>query len=229
MKTLKPILAVAISLLMIAACSKTNNSDTQTPTQEVDMHNAQTSIDWEGTYFGVLPCGSCPGINTVITLDDDKTYEKTIEYLESNDIPETTKGRFEWVDKSIIKIEENTYLVGENKLFQLDINNKVIEGELAEDYTLNKIILENEPEVNNGYTLNEFLGSDNKEYDVIFNTNTKTPTAIIEIDDAKRILTQTQAWAKGAEYENGKVKLIVKGDKATLILDKKTIQLKFEK
>lgn len=135
MKTLKVILAVTISVFMIAACSKNNNSDTQTPTQEV----AQSTTNWEGTYSGVLPCASCPGINTSIKLNKDNTYEKTEEYLESKNTPETTKGNFEWIDQTTIKIEETSYLVKENQLLQLDLNNKVIEGELADKYILNKV------------------------------------------------------------------------------------------
>ena len=65
------------------------------------------------------------------TLNNDNTYEKTVAYLESKDKPETTKGTFTWhKDGKIITIEENTYLVGENQLFALDADNKVIEGDL---------------------------------------------------------------------------------------------------
>lgn len=79
--------------------------------------NVQNTADWVGTYFGMLPCGSCPGINTVITLNEDETFEKTTEYLESKDIPETIKGKLQWSkDKSIITIGENTYLVGKKTI-----------------------------------------------------------------------------------------------------------------
>lgn len=190
-------------------------------------HNSQNSIDWEGTYFGTLPCASCPGINTLITLNADGTYEKTVEYLESNDTPETTKGKFSWVKTSqIITIEENTYLVEENKLFSLDANHEKIEGELAESYILTKTELEPALDSNEGFTLQMFTGSDNKNYNIIFNTNPKIPTALVETDGFKETLSQTESWAKGAEYTKNNAKLTIQENKATLIIEGRKIELK---
>ncbi|MFU8831928.1 MAG: copper resistance protein NlpE N-terminal domain-containing protein, partial [Wenzhouxiangella sp.] len=33
--------------------------------------SSRLSLDWVGTYSGVVPCASCPGIETSITLNDD--------------------------------------------------------------------------------------------------------------------------------------------------------------
>jgi hypothetical protein len=35
---------------------------------------SRTSLDWPGTYTGVLPCADCEGIETTITLSVDLTY-----------------------------------------------------------------------------------------------------------------------------------------------------------
>lgn len=191
-----------------------------------DAHTAQNSIDWEGTYFGTLPCASCPGINTLITLNNDNTYEKTVEYLESDDTPETTKGTFTWdKDGKIITIGENTYLVGENQLFALDADNKVIEGDLAKDYILTKTELQPSLDVNEGFTLQQFKGSDNKEYNIVFNTNPKVPTALVETGNFKKLLPQTETWAKGALYADKNIKLTVQGSEATLEVDNAKIKL----
>ncbi len=222
------VFVLAALMIAFAACKNNKSSQNET-TSAPDMHTSQTSVDWEGTYFGVLPCASCPGINTLITLDDDGTFEKTVEYLDSDDTPETTKGKFEWKDGSIIIIGESAYLVGENQLFALDADNKVIEGELAANYILEKVDLEPEPDANNGYTLKEYVGSDSKEYDVVFNTNPEKPVAMIEYDDSKVVLTQTEAWAKGAVYSNKNTKLTAQDDKATLELNGKKIELKEKK
>ncbi len=227
MKTRKIILVLAALLIVVAACKK-RIAKTQTAftTNTVDEHNAKNAIDWPGTYFGVMACGSGRGINTLISLNEDGTYEKTTDYLESKDKPETTKGKFTWSkDKSIITIGGNSYLIGENQLFQLDADNKVITGELAENYILNKTELETEPDMNDGYTLQQYIGDDKKEYNIIFNTNPKVPTVLIQSGDLEKKLAQTQSWAKGAEYKGNEAKLTIQGDNATLILNDKKIVL----
>lgn len=230
MKTKKNfLLIIAVLLCIVVGCQnnkKSQGKETRASSETTDMHSSQNSIDWEGTYFGVLPCASCPGINTLITLNADLTYEKTVEYLESDDLPETTKGRFTW-DKAgqIITIGENAYLVEENQLSSLDNNNKKIEGELAENYTLTKTVLEPPLDANEGYTLQIFTGSDDKSYNIIFDTNPKIPTALVETDGFKTMLSQTEAWAQGVEYSGSNTKLTVQGDKVILIIKDQKIEL----
>ena len=43
--------------------------------------NSQNSLDWEGTYRGILPCADCEGIETKITLSANGTYEYKASYL----------------------------------------------------------------------------------------------------------------------------------------------------
>lgn len=113
-----------------------NNSDTP---EVVDGHNSQNSVDWAGTYSGTLPCASCPGINTHITLNADGTFEKSEEYLEEKDGVFDTKGTFEWsADGSSVTLDEQVYRVGENELIMLDADGNVVEGDLAENYILKK-------------------------------------------------------------------------------------------
>ncbi len=224
------VFALAASVLSFTACKNNQSSQTektdQTSVTAPDMHTAQTSLDWDGTYFGVLPCASCPGINTLISLDDDGTFEKTVEYLDTDDTPETTSGKIEWKDGSIITIGESAYLVDENQLFALDANNKVIEGDLAAHYVLAKLDFDSEPQEKEGYYSMEYVDKDKNEYDVVFTTKPETPVAIVELDnDVKMALTQTEVWAKGAVYANKKAKLTAQGDKATLEMDGKKIEL----
>lgn len=231
MKTTKIYISLIIIVMTVAACNnnkKTNDSETSAneTLETSDTHTAKNSIDWKGTYFGTLPCASCPGINTLITLNNDNTYEKTVEYLESDDTPETIKGTFTWdKDGKIITIGENTYLVGENQLFALSADNKVIDGDLAKNYILKKTELEPSLDANEGYTLQQFKGSDNKEYNIIFNTNPKIPTVLVETDNFKKLLQQTEVWAKGAVYADKNIKLTVNGSEATLEIDNTKIKL----
>lgn len=230
MKISKNIRLILVSLLFTVWGCK--NNTTTSKAEDKKVHQSETdqkknaTTDWEGTYFGVLPCASCPGINTLITLHPDGTYEKTVEYLESGDTPKTSKGDFSWDKADRISIEENSYLIENNQLFYLDSTHKKYEGELANFYVFSKTELQPSLDTNEGYTLQQYIGSDKKKYTIVFNTNPKVPTALVETEGYRKILSQTQAWSKGAEYAGSNTKLIAKGDKAVLIIDGHRIELK---
>lgn len=227
MKTSRILIIVLSSLLTLYGCksrSGDRSGKTNSKPETIDMHSSRTSVDWAGTYLGKLPCASCPGIYTIIRLNEDETYEKTVEYLESDDVPETTTGKFQWDESgSNITIGENVYKVGENQLFVLDSENKIVAGNLAEYYILKKIMLP--PFENDDYTQQVFAGNDNKEYKIIFNTNPKIPQAYVESGGMKKLLEQTESHATGAEYAGNKIKLTVQGETGTLMVDGKEIEL----
>jgi uncharacterized lipoprotein NlpE involved in copper resistance len=108
--------------------------------------NSQTSLDWAGTYFNTLPCASCEGIETWVTLKQDGTFELKTNYLGLNDAREEIfTGNFSW-DKSggSIQLEgliggaPGKYKVGENQIWHLDQDGNQIEGALADRYILKK-------------------------------------------------------------------------------------------
>ncbi|SHJ77173.1 NlpE N-terminal domain-containing protein [Tangfeifania diversioriginum] len=109
-----------------------------------DMHTSQIAIDYHGTYKGVVPCADCEGMETVITLKENEEYEIAVKYLGKSDAVYKESGNFSWGDDGrIITLEglENRasqYQVGENKLFQLDLEGNRITGDLAENYILEK-------------------------------------------------------------------------------------------
>lgn len=220
MKTSGYITILITSLLIVIGCRIDKGSPV------IDTHDSLGVVDWQGTYFGVMPCASCPGINTLLTLNSDGTYEKTIEYIESNDMPITTKGTFERDDsREVLILGDSSYKVGENQLTLLDQNLKKIEGELSENYILIKTELEPPLDSNEGYTLESFKGSDDKDYNLVFNTNPTIPTVLITCEGFQKMLSQTQAWAKGAEYAGSNTRLIVKGDKGILTIKGRKIEL----
>ncbi|MEK8180809.1 copper resistance protein NlpE [Flavobacterium buctense] len=109
------------------------------------VDNSNTSLDWNGVYKGVTPCADCEGIETEITLNKNLTYKKTTKYLGKKDTQiNTVEGKFVWNSDGInitllgIKEAPSQYLVGENKLFQLDRSGKRITGNLASTYILIK-------------------------------------------------------------------------------------------
>lgn len=142
MGNLKAVIVVAISASTIISCnSKVNKINTGFE----DHHTAQNSLDWNGTYSGVLPCADCEGIETELTLNPDNTYKLTTSYLGKQDSgTNTLKGKFEWNGNFVnllgIKKGERpiTYKVEENRIRQMDMQGKEIKGSLAQNYILTK-------------------------------------------------------------------------------------------
>ena len=84
---MKKLLFWHVPAFFLAACgnsAKTNNkySTDSTATGVVDIHNAETSLDYEGTYKGVLPAADCPGIETTLILNPDKTFTLHSVYID---------------------------------------------------------------------------------------------------------------------------------------------------
>lgn len=108
-------------------------------------HNAQNSLDYYGTYEGVLPCADCEGIKVVVTLLKDQTFTQYYKYITNRFPNETTeKGVFKWnKDGNVLILEGSSfskqYFVGENVLITLDNEGKKIEGPLADHYVLHKL------------------------------------------------------------------------------------------
>lgn len=108
--------------------------------------NSQTSVDWPGTYFGVIPCKSCEGIELWVTLIADGTFEMKTNYLGLNDAREEIfTGNLSWdASGSIVSFQglignyPGKFKVGENQIWYLDPNGEMMKGELADRYILKK-------------------------------------------------------------------------------------------
>lgn len=110
-------------------------------------HNSQNALDWSGLYTGTLACADCPGVQTMLFLDDQNMqYTLTRFYEDRSNHPEIEKGSFEW-DSSGAHIrllgaakKEGAYAwkVMEGKLMQLDREEKAINTQIQEAYTLKK-------------------------------------------------------------------------------------------
>jgi len=110
-------------------------------------HNSQNSLDWAGTYTGVIPCADCEGISVSLTLHPDETYLLSYSYLgKGNSFPIMISGKFSWNEAgSTIFLNDAKgfppyYIVGENRLIQLDMEGNPITGALADKYVLEKNI-----------------------------------------------------------------------------------------
>lgn len=138
---------VFIAILLatcFAACNGAQNAVQQDEAQQA-LHvgdNSQTSVDWAGVYQGVLPCADCPGISTVVYLNEDGTYNLQTQYLERSDSVHHESGTFEWNQAggkiTLLASGNRRFLVGENQIIHLDMEGNRIEGDLAPHYVLKK-------------------------------------------------------------------------------------------
>jgi heat shock protein HslJ len=135
--------------LIGSSCSVFRKSSNQDPKSEqiTPIHNSRNSLDWGGTYRGIVPCADCPGIKTEIILYEDLSYSLSRQYIDKSDSVFTEKGNFNWNDAGS-QITLNTpggepggksFFVGENTLFMLDASGDRVEGLLADKYKLTKI------------------------------------------------------------------------------------------
>ncbi|MDQ8934663.1 copper resistance protein NlpE [Acinetobacter rudis] len=134
----------AATVETVASQAHDVNATSETPATSPVEGNAQLSLDWNGNYKGVLPCASCEGIETKLTLNNDKTYELSETYLGKGDgKPQVTKGKFSFNkagDTVVLDAaaDKRQYFVGENHIVALDQEGKKITGALAKNYELQK-------------------------------------------------------------------------------------------
>ncbi len=151
------ILGTAAIVLMVSCTQKDKNPEInpktdpmaiQTPTDTVSVdtlktsHNSENSLDWYGTYEAVVPCADCPGIKTVLTLNKDRTFTISEEYLERK-TKSDDKGTFEWdAAGRVVTLKGKTasykYKVGENNVTQLDMSGQPIDGPNKKLYVFTK-------------------------------------------------------------------------------------------
>lgn len=132
------------AFLAIGCESKKEEAVMEQPTEVIDEHNAKNSLDYLGTYKGTLPCADCEGIETLIVLNKDETYEIKTKYLGKGDNSFSDLGSYTWMeDGNTLEFESTDsevtyYFVSENKLIALDQEGNRITGDLAQFYELNK-------------------------------------------------------------------------------------------
>jgi len=109
---------------VLAACSQqkdASGSSGPVTTKPVDIHTSQNSLDWAGTYEGVLPCADCPGTESRLTLNHDGSYQLVTRSQGRQDAAKTVSGSFTWqADGNAIALDERgdgqQYSVGEGRL-----------------------------------------------------------------------------------------------------------------
>ena len=152
---------IYISIILLCSCqvkdNKENNisadsigavrlpTDTNMITAAIDTsHTAQNSLDWKGTYKGILPCKDCAGIETEIMLHSGNTYmiaTKMMSHSKTKTVLE--HGNFTWANGSVIELKGMSdgpvkYFVEEGRIILLDKAGKKMEAAKEGMYTLTK-------------------------------------------------------------------------------------------
>lgn len=128
-------------LLLLVGCQKQAAKKNEV---DAEKHNAKNSLDYVGTYKGILPCADCQGLETEIAINENNTYTIKTKYQGKGDKVYLQKGTFSWNSKGTIiilkdvKNAPNQYFVGENTLTQLDMSGQKNKGSLADEYILSK-------------------------------------------------------------------------------------------
>jgi len=141
---------IFIITLGISSCKSRGSANSQpsNPMPVTYADNSKNSLDWAGTYTGIVPSASSSGIFTKITLKNDNTYSLQMEPIaDKSDSMQTCEGSFQWNKAgsiiSLTGIQDKSmsyaYLLGENKLIQLDTTGNVVTGDSASNYVLTKI------------------------------------------------------------------------------------------
>ncbi|GBU08637.1 lipoprotein [Bacteroidales bacterium] len=147
----KIILVLSLSVFVCFACTNKKPIEEPAPAEVEEMvvssdsHNSENSLDWAGTYKGIVPCADCEGIETEIQLTKDGTFVLKTKYLGKESVAATEDGgNFSWdesgsvITLSGLRNRPNQFSVVEGAIVQLDMEGNVIEGELAERYILRK-------------------------------------------------------------------------------------------
>lgn len=128
-------------ILLFSACNSTKKNQ-----QFIDTHTSKNSLDWSGTYQGIIPSADSMGMETKLILNEDKTYCLKTTYQGKSKTIFKQNGAFKWnnsgngitlyVDDKPLR--NHQYFIIENGLIKLDRNGEKISGKLKDNYKLVK-------------------------------------------------------------------------------------------
>ena len=74
MKSLNFIIGILVVFGLFSCNSNTNNL--------IGEDSSKNFLDWAGSYWGIIPCENCPGIEMELKINSDETFIFTKNYLE---------------------------------------------------------------------------------------------------------------------------------------------------
>ena len=134
MKQFSKFLTLAFAAASLVACTGTKKQNNEI------VKMAKDTLTWSGTYEGVSPAADCPGIYTLLALNDKGEYQLYEKYLERAAVF-VSKGTIEWnasgdsiaflPNKTMVYKVENDVLSGD----RVQLTRVSDEKTLSESYT----------------------------------------------------------------------------------------------
>ena len=129
--------------VMIGCKKKTETVPVDNVIKPVTAAELRDTANFYGSYEGVIPAASGPGIKIILTLNSDSTYKMTTDYIDAREAKYTKIGKYE-INNNIITIEgeegANYYFkIKNNGLMVLNSQKEEISGPLEEVYTLKRV------------------------------------------------------------------------------------------
>lgn len=139
--TIKIIFASTLLLMGMVSCNSTKDINR---TEVTDAHTSQTSLDWAGTYSGILPCLTCSAMETELELTSDNEYVLTQTNYNRESEAKVIEGKFTWKENHIVlenfpkEFDSNLFKVEEGRIRMLDEKGNVVTGESENKFLLTK-------------------------------------------------------------------------------------------
>jgi copper homeostasis protein (lipoprotein) len=168
-------------LVFFTACNQNNSKQSNQLNDSItafkDEHNAKNALDYVGIYKGILPCADCSGIETVLMINENDTYNLTRKYIGKGHKLFELKGTYSWnnqgntITLSNVNDAPNQYFVGENTLTQLDMNGHKITSSLKDEYVLAK-------QLNDSLSIDNAVNTDELQEKVNLNDRIESKTTV---------------------------------------------------
>lgn len=138
---------ILCSSWMLLSCRGSEQNISGVPEALVEEHTSRNSLDWNGTYTGVLKGLEGENFTVFLSLEVDGIYTIELKQEGKNDI--VKRNKINWsLDGQKIELFDvneilNNFFVGENYLIQLDKKGELPADRERINYQLNKVQDEN--------------------------------------------------------------------------------------
>lgn len=214
------ILASAFAILTFASCKKGESTDA---VSDVTTELVQNSADLIGVYSGLLPCASCPGIETTYEFYENGTYGRHEKYLNHPGFY-NVRGKFTLSEDQTFfildDVDQTKLKLKDGKLVLLTAEGKEAEGNLASYYQLALASgLKEYPQERYSKTFKAISGVNYTI--VVWEENEKTTAYVTGSDGSSRVLKQTDAKGNGVlEWGDDEMTLTATDDEFEMQLSK---------
>ena len=144
------LLLVATATLFLASCSSKESKTTeQEGATQTEVTEEVATPAYVGTYEGTLPAADAAGFKTTLTINADMTYQLT-QVAEGGKEEHKTEesGTYNLLENDVLELitpstgAKTYYKVLDNSVALVsDATGTLAEGELADKYILNKVVL----------------------------------------------------------------------------------------